>query len=60
MRTHDCASSTVVVAVDVGKNAVACSVTDDQRHRLFGPVDFAMTRAGLDATLLMALTGIPQ
>lgn len=51
MRTHDCASSTVVVAVDVGKNTVACSVTDDQRHRLFGPVDFAMTRTGLNATL---------
>lgn len=41
----------VVVAVDVGKNTVACSVTDDQRHRLFGPVDFAMTRTGLAGTL---------
>nr|WP_193610875.1 transposase [Nocardioides lijunqiniae] len=41
----------VVVALDVGKNAVACSVTDDQRHRLFGPVDFAMTRTGLRSTL---------
>ena len=41
----------VVVAVDVGKNTVACSVTDDQRHRLFGPVDFAMTRTGLTTTL---------
>lgn len=51
MRTHDYASSVVVVAIDVGKNTVACSVTDDQRHRLFGPVDFAMTRTGLDATL---------
>lgn len=41
----------VVVAVDVGKNTVACSVTDDQRHRLYGPVDFAMTRSGLDSTV---------
>ena len=41
----------VVVAVDVGKNTVACSVTDEKRHRLLGPVDFAMTRAGLAATL---------
>jgi transposase len=48
---HDCSSSTVVVAVDVGKNTVACSVTDDQRHRLLGPVDFAMTRGGLGSTV---------
>jgi len=41
----------VVVAVDVGKNTVACSVTAEKRHRLLGPVDFAMTRAGLAATL---------
>jgi transposase len=41
----------VVVAVDVGKNTVACSVTDDRRHRLLGPVDFAMTRSGLDSTV---------
>jgi transposase len=41
----------VVVAIDVGKNTVACSVTDEKRHRLFGPVDFAMTRTGLDATV---------
>lgn len=41
----------VVVAVDVGKNTVACSVTDEKRHRLFGPVDFAMTRTGLDSTV---------
>jgi transposase len=48
---HDCASSIVVVAVDVGKNTVACSVTDDQRHRLLGPIDFAMTRPGLASTV---------
>ncbi len=41
----------VVVAVDVGKNTVALSVTDDQRHRLLGPLDFAMTRPGLAATV---------
>lgn len=41
----------VVVAVDVGKKTVACSVTDEKRHRLLGPVDFAMTRSGLAATL---------
>ena len=32
-----------VVAVDVGKNIAALTVTDADRHRLFGPVDFAMT-----------------
>ena len=40
-------SSTVVVAVDVGKTSVALSVTDAGRCRLLGPVDFAMTRPGL-------------
>jgi len=44
-------SSTVVVAVDVGKNTVALSVTDAGRHRLFGPVDFAMTGPGLAKVL---------
>jgi hypothetical protein len=44
-------ASTVVVAVDVGKNTVALSVTDDQRHRLLGPLDFGMTRGGLSATV---------
>jgi len=41
-------SSTVVVAVDVGKNCVALSVTDASRHRLFGPIEFAMTRPALE------------
>ena len=41
------ASSTVVVAVDVGKTSFALSVTDAGRCRLFGPADFAMTRPGL-------------
>jgi transposase len=48
---HDCSSSMVVVAVDVGKNTVACSVTDQNRHRLFGPIHFAMTRSGLGSAL---------
>ena len=51
MSGHDDSSTCVVVAVDVGKNTVAMSVTDDERHRLLGPVDFAMTRPGLTATL---------
>ena len=44
-------SSTVVVAVDVGKTSVALSVTDAERHRLFGPVEFAMTRSALAAVV---------
>ena len=44
MSVHDVSVSTVVVAVDVGKNTVALSVTDQERHRLLGPVDFAMTK----------------
>ncbi|NYD77027.1 IS110 family transposase [Arthrobacter cupressi] len=45
------AGSLVVVAVDVGKNVVALSVTDAGRHRLLGPVDFEMTGRGLDWVL---------
>jgi transposase len=41
-------SSNVVVAVDVGKNCVALSVIDANRHRLFRPVEFAMTRPALE------------
>lgn len=36
-------SSTVVVAVDVGKRSFAVSVTAADRRRLFGPVEVAMT-----------------
>lgn len=52
--------STVVVAVDVGKNTVALSVTDDQRQRLLGPVDFAMTRPGLVATVAQVNKVLPS
>lgn len=51
--SDDDRASTVVVAVDVGKNTVALSVTDQGRHRLLGPLDFAMTRAGLSSTVKM-------
>lgn len=36
-------TSTIAVAVDVGKTSFACSVTDAGRHRLLGPVDCVMT-----------------
>ena len=50
----------VVVAVDVGKNTVACSVTDEKRHRLLGPVDFTMTWAGLTATVAKIREVVPS
>jgi hypothetical protein len=40
-----------VVAVDVGKNKAALAVTNADRRRLFGPVDFAMTAPALVAVL---------
>ena len=41
--------STIVVSVDVGKTSAMLSVTDSARNRLFGPVEFAMTRVDLAA-----------
>lgn len=42
-------SSTIVVAVDVGKTSAMLSATDVARKRVLGPVEFAMTRSGLVA-----------
>lgn len=52
-------SSTVVVAVDVGKNSVALSVTDAGRCRLLGPVEFAMTRPGMAQVLARVQEVLP-
>jgi transposase len=40
-----------VVAVDVGKNTAVLSVTDAERRRLFGPVEFAMTAPAVAAVV---------
>jgi hypothetical protein len=40
-----------VVAVDVGKNKAALAVTHAARHRLFGPVEFAMTAPAVAAVV---------
>ena len=40
-----------VVAVDVGKNKAVLSMTSADRHRLFGPAEFAMTAPALAAVL---------
>ncbi len=53
-------SATVVVAVDVGKNTVALSVTDAERRRLFGPVDFAMTSPGLASVVERVRGALPD
>lgn len=50
-------AATVVVAVDVGKNTVALSVTDSARQRLCGPIDFAMTSPGL-ASVIERVRGV--
>jgi transposase len=41
------ARPTVVVAVDVGKTAAAVLVTDADRRRLLGPIEFLMTGSGV-------------
>ena len=48
-----------VVAVDVGKNKAALSVTSADRHRLFGPVEFAMTAPALAAVLERVCAVLP-
>jgi transposase len=53
-------SSTIVVAVDVGKTSAMLSVTNSARTRLFGPVEFAMTRSGLAATAQHVLAIVPS
>lgn len=45
------ATDAVVVAVDVGKNTLALSATDHQRHVLMDPFDAAMTRTGLNGAV---------
>ncbi|MDN4521441.1 IS110 family RNA-guided transposase [Mycolicibacterium austroafricanum] len=53
-------SSTIVVAVDVGKTSATVSVTDGARRRLMGPVEFAMTRSGLRAATQRVLAVAPS
>jgi transposase len=48
-----------VVAVDVGKKIAALSVTDADRRRLLGPVDFAMTAPALTAVLERVCAVLP-
>jgi transposase len=52
-------TAAAVVAVDVGKNKAAMAMTSADRHRLFGPVDFAMTAPALAAVLQRACAVLP-
>ena len=45
------APAATVVAVDVGKKTAVLSVTDSARHRLLGPVEFAMTAPAVAAAV---------
>ena len=53
------AIAAIVVAVDVGKNKAALSVTSADRHRLFGPAEFAMTAPALAAVLQRVCALLP-
>lgn len=52
-------SSTIVVAVDVGKTSAVFAVTDAARHRLVDPSEFAMTGSGLSAAAARAMAVVP-
>jgi transposase len=52
-------SSTIVVAVDVGKTSAMASATDSARVRVLSPVEFAMTRSGLAATVSQISAVVP-
>jgi transposase len=48
-----------VVAIDVGKNTAVVSVTDAAGHRLFGPVEFAMTAPAVAAVAERVSAALP-
>lgn len=53
------APAAAVVAVDVGKTTAALLVSDAQRHRLFGPIDFPMTATGRDQVITKTQAVLP-
>jgi transposase len=48
-----------VVAVDVGKNKAALSLTSADRHRLFGPADFVVSAPAMAAVLARVCAVLP-
>jgi transposase len=53
------APAAAVVAVDVGKTSAAMLVTDAQRRRLLGPVQFSMTGSGLAQVIKQTQAVLP-
>ncbi len=53
-------SSTIVVAVDVGKTSAMLSATDNGLHRVLGPFEFTMTQSGLVAAVGRVSAVIPS
>lgn len=51
--------STIVVAIDVGKTSAMLSATDNARHRLLRPVEFALTRSDLSSVVARIGATIP-
>lgn len=51
--------STIIVAVDVGKTTAMLSATDSARKRLWGPVEFMMSRSGLAAAVHRLVAIVP-
>jgi transposase len=54
------APAAAVVAVDVGKTTAAVLVTDAERHRLLGPVEFPMTGLGVGEVISKARAVLPD
>ena len=52
-------SSTIVVAIDVGKTSALFSVTDADRHGLIKPAEFVMNRSGLACAQSRVMAVIP-
>jgi len=52
-------SSTIVVAVDVGKTSALFSVTGAARDQLISPTEFAMNRSGLTCAAHRAMAVVP-
>lgn len=59
VQTAPVTSSTIVVAVDVGKTSAMLSVTDSGRKVLLKPIEFAMTRSGLATAVQQVVAVVP-
>jgi transposase len=60
VQTAPVTSSTIVVAVDVGKTSAMLSVTDSGRKVLLKPTEFVMTRSGLATAVQQVVAVVPR